>query len=224
MMGVTTWEDRVRRVEEAVAAWRPHLLADQAARGGPYFGDANYTVLRAALLGASQAAVLLLPIRRETRTTYGLQLAHEEFRRALNIRKHLQAHDGLPESARTALADARFLEGLSGPLERAAAALDERKARRSFPDTDLVEVAAEMVHAQGQDARLLQLGQEMEWRLGSGSAHGQMLVSMHRAGGHRSEGNIAVFAGNYDDIAQTAARISLVANEAWRAWDLRRRR
>ena len=81
-----------------------------------------------------------------------------------------------------------------------------------------------MVHAQGQDARLLQLGQEMEWRLGSGSAHGQMLVSMHRAGGHRSEGNIAVFAGNYDDIAQTAARISLVANEAWRAWDLRRRR
>lgn len=200
------------------------LLADQAARGGPYFSDANYTVLRAALLGASQAAVLLLPTRRETRTTYGLQLAHEEFRRALNIRKHLQAHDGLPESARTAAADARFLEGLSGPLKRAAAALDERKARRSLPDTDLVEVAAGMVHAQGQDARLLQLGQEMEWRLGSGSAHGQLLVSMHRAGGHRTKGNLAMFAGNYEDIAQTAGRISLVANEAWRAWDLRRRR
>ena len=200
------------------------LLADQAARSGPYFSDANYTVLRAALLGASQAAVLLLPASRETRTTYGLQLAHEEFRRALNIRKHLRAHHGLPESARTAADDTRFLEGLSGPLERAAAALTERKARKSFPDTDLIDAAAGLVHAQGQDARLLQLGQEMEWRLGSGSAHGQLLVSMHRAGGHRTQGNVAMFAGNYDHIAQTAARVSLVANEAWQAWDRRRPR
>jgi hypothetical protein len=200
------------------------LLADQAARGGPYFSDANYTVLRAALLGASQAAVLLLPAGRETRTTYGLQLAHEEFRRALNIRRHLQAHDGLPAGARTVAADAGFLERLTDPLERAAFALDERKARRSFPDTELVEVAAGLVHVRGEDARLLQLGHEMEWRLGSGSAHGQLLASMHRAGGHRTEGNLAMFAGNYDDIAQTAGRIFLVTNEAWRAWDLRRRR
>lgn len=79
-------------------------------------------------------------------------------------------------------------------------------------------------HAQRQDARLLRLGQEMEWRLGSGSAHGQLLVPMHRAGGHRTEGNLAKFASSYDDIAQTAGRISLIASEAWRAWDLRRRR
>jgi len=161
---VTTWEDRVRRVEGAVAAWRPllldpqtpepgsslakddetfppmpcsqlawwglsvavehldaglRLLADQKAQGGPYFSDANYTVLRAALLGASQAVVLLLPARRDSRTTYGLQLAHEEFRRALNIRRHLQTHEGLPDSARLAAADLRFLDrsyGRSGSL------------------------------------------------------------------------------------------------------------
>jgi hypothetical protein len=135
------------------------LLADQAARGGPYFSDANYTVLRGALLGASQAAVLLLPTRREVRTTYGLQLAHEEFRRASNLREHLRDHDGLPEGVRTAAADEKYLESLRGPQGRAAAALDARRARRSFPDTDLVEVAAELVHAQGQDARLLRLGQ-----------------------------------------------------------------
>lgn len=264
-----TWEDRMRRVEEAVVAWRPllldpptpepgsslakddetfppmpcsqlawwglavavehldaglRLLADQAARGGPYFSDANYTVLRAALLGASQAAVLLLPTNREVRTTYGLQLAHEEFRRAANLREHLRDHDGLPEGARTAAAEEKYLKSLRGPQQRAAAALDARKARRSFPDTDLVEVAAGLVHTRGQDAPLLRFGQEMEWRLGSGAAHGQLLVSMHRAGGHRTEGNLAKFAGNYDDIAQTAARISLIASEAWRAWDLRRRR
>ncbi len=269
LSGVTTWQDRIGRVEEAVAAWRPllldpqtpeagsslakddetfppmpcsqlawwgltvagehldaglRLLADQATKGGPYFSDANYTVFRAALLGASQAAVLLLPAGRETRTTYGLQLAHEEFRRALNIRKHLQTHDGLPDGARAAAADAKFLAGLESPLSRAAAALDQRTARKSFPDTDLVKVAAGLVHARGQDARLLQLGQEMEWRLSSGSAHGQLLVSMHRAGGHRTEGNLAMFAGNYDDIAQTAGRISLIASEAWRSWDQRRRR
>jgi hypothetical protein len=33
-----------------------------------------------------------------------------------------------------------------------------------------------------------------------------------------------MFAENYDHIAQTAAAVSLVANEAWRAWDIRRRR
>lgn len=44
--------------------------------------------------------MLLLPAGRETRTTYGLQLAQEEFRRALNMRKHLQTHDGLPDGAR----------------------------------------------------------------------------------------------------------------------------
>lgn len=259
----------MRRMEDAVAAWRPllldpptpepgsslakddetfppmpcsqlawwglsvavehldaglRLLADQAARGGPYFSDANYTILRGALLGASQAAVLLLPARREVRTTYGLQLAHEEFRRASNLREHLRDHDGLPEGVRTAATNEKYLESLRGPRGHAAAALDARMARRSFPDTDLVEVAAELVHAQGQDAQLLRLGQEMEWRLASGSAHGQLLVSMHRAGGHRTEGSLAKFAGSYNDIAQTAGRIALIASEAWRSWDLRRQR
>ena len=51
----------------------------------------------------------------------------------------------------------------------------------------------------------------------------ELSLMIHR-GGHRTEGNLAMFAGNYDDIAQTAGRIFLVANEAWRAWDLRRRR
>jgi len=268
--GVNTWPERLARVEDAVAAWRPRLLdpqepepgsslakddetfppmpcsmlawwglssavehldaglrllAEQTARGGLYFSDANYTVLRAGLLGASQAAVLLLPHGRQRRTTYGLQLAHEEFRRALNIRKDLHKHDGLPENLRTAAADTRFLDSLIGPMERAAALLDERDVRKkSLSDTDLTQLAGGLVHASGPDALLLQLGQEMEWRLASGSAHGQLLVSMHRAGGHRTEGNVAMFAGDHDDIAQTVARVFLLANQAWRAWDLRRLR
>lgn len=60
--------------------------------------------------------------------------------------------------------------------------------------------------------------------LGSGSAHGQLLVAMHRAGGHRTEGNLAMFAGDFDSVAQTASRVCLVASEAWRSWDLRSRR
>jgi hypothetical protein len=266
---VTTWGDRLTRVEDAISAWRPRLInpltpefgsslakddetfptmpcsqlawwglstavehldaslrliADQTARGGPYFSDANYTLLRAGLLGASQAAVLLLPPSRQLRTTYGLQLAHEEFRRALNVRNNLHQHDGLPEGIRAAASDGRFLDSLTQPLARAAALLDERGARKGFPDTDLIAAAGQLVHTPGPDAQLLQLGQEMEWSLGSGSAHGQLLVSMHRAGGHRTEGNVAMFAGDYDSIAQTASRVCLVASEAWRAWDLRRLR
>lgn len=128
------------------SSWTPacDCSATGPTRGGPYFSDANYTVLRAALLGASQAAVLLLPPRRQTRTTHGLQLAHEEFRRASNLRAYLRGHDGLPEGARTASVDEKYLESLRDPQERASAALDERKARRGLPDTDLVAVAAQL--------------------------------------------------------------------------------
>jgi hypothetical protein len=37
-------------------------------------------------------------------------------------------------------------------------------------------------------------------------------------------GNVAMFAGDHDDIAQTAACVALVASQSWRAWDLRSRR
>lgn len=124
--------------------------------------------------------------------------------------------------ARLAEPDSAFLDGLRGPMERAARSLDERGVRKSLPDTELVETAAKLVHARGPDSPMLQLGQDLEWRLGSGSAHGQLLVSMHRMGGHRTEGNVAMFGGNYDDVAQAVCLVSLLANEAWRIWDLRR--
>ena len=58
-------------------------LDQQVSVGGPILPSANFTVLRAALVGASYAVVLLGSTSRADRTTHGLQMAHEEYRQAL---------------------------------------------------------------------------------------------------------------------------------------------
>ena len=62
-------------------------LDQQVSVGGPILPSANFTVLRAALVGASYAVVLLGSTSRADRTTVGLQMAHEEYRQALRFRE-----------------------------------------------------------------------------------------------------------------------------------------
>lgn len=197
------------------------LLRQQVDAGGPILPDANYTVLRAALVGSSQAVVLLCSTSREKRTTVALQFAHEEYRQLYNFRKHVLQHAGLVAQAKTEASKKDYLKLPRERREQVAALLKDRTAPLKITDTDLVQRAADLVHSRGADSTLLQLALEMEWRLGSGAAHGRLLMSLQRPGGHEIEGDVAAMGGVYDDVAQQVCAVWLMLSEAWRAWDLR---
>jgi hypothetical protein len=197
-------------------------LDQQVSVGGPILPSANFTVLRAALVGASHAVALLGPTGRADRTTAGLQMAYEEYRQALNFREKVLTSPGLVERARLASATTDRLAHLRGRLAEVSALLAQRSAPKKLTDTSIVERAAGLVHAAGKgDSELLQLALQMEWALGSGAAHGRLLMALHRVGGHHIEDATALFGATYDEVAQEISSVTLVLNEAWRLWTLR---
>src|SRR5665647_1921153 len=132
-------------------------LDQQVSVGGPILPSANFTVLRAALVGASHAVALLGPTGRADRTTAGLQMAYEEYRQALNFREKVLTSPGLVERARLASATTDRLAPLRGRLAEVSALLAQRSAPKKLTDTSIVERAAGLVHAAGKgDSELLQ--------------------------------------------------------------------
>jgi hypothetical protein len=199
------------------------LLEGQVAAGGPILPLANFTVLRAALVGSCQAVTLLAAGSRQDRTTTGLQIAHEEFRQELNFREKTLAHAGLVEAARQAAESRDFLEGLRVRKADVARLLRARGAELKLTDTSMIERAAGLVYTSGDDSELMRLAVQMGWALGSGAAHGRLLMSMQRAGSFRDEaGGTMMFGATYEEIALEITSVSLVLNQGWRYWDLRR--
>ncbi len=197
-------------------------LDQQVSSGGPILPSANFTVLRAALVGASHAVVVLGPSSRADRTTAGLQIAHEEYKQALRFRERVLKSPGLTEHARLMSGGTDRLAHLKGRLADVSALLAARKAPTRLTDTAIIERAAGLVHTAGEEnSQLLQLALQMEWALGSGAAHGRMLMALHRVGGHRIEDSTALFGATFDEVAQEIASVILVLNEAWRMWTLR---
>jgi hypothetical protein len=86
----------------------------------------------------------------------------------------------------------------------------------------MIEAAAALVHRNGADAELLRLSVEMEWALGSGAAHGRLLMKLHRMGGYRLESGTALMGASAQEVVMQISGVSLVLNEAWRRWDQRR--
>jgi hypothetical protein len=87
----------------------------------------------------------------------------------------------------------------------------------------MIERAAGLVHTSGDDSELMRLAVQMGWALGSGTAHGRLLMSMQRAGSSRDEtGGTMLFGATYEEIAIEIASVSLVLSQGWRYWDLRR--
>lgn len=209
-------------VEHLDAALR--LLKQQVAEGGPILPSANFTVLRGGLVGASQAVVLLLPTNRTERTTYGLQIAHEEYRQAANFRGHVETYDGMLGGVSLTDTERKKKQDLENAKDEVAALLKTRGAVTRLTDTAMIERAAQLVHPEGEgDAELLAAGVNLEWRLGSGSAHGRLLMSLHRPDGHQKQsGNRALMGATFEQVAYQVAGVSLLLNEAWRSWDLRR--
>lgn len=215
-----SWNGLTVGVEHLDATLR--LLQQQVEAGGPILPTANYTVLRAALVGSAQAVVLLCSGSMEERTTVGLQLAHEEYRQAYNFRRHILSHAGLVPQAQAAAAEHDHLRLLEERLRQVEALLKERGASNRVRDTELVARAAELVHPRGKNAELMRLALEMEWQLGSGAAHGRLIMGLQRPGGHVvRDGDTAGLGVSYDDIAQQVGAVSLVLSAAWQMWDLR---
>lgn len=200
------------------------LLQAQVGDGGPIFPAANFTVLRAALVGSAQSIVLLAPRRRDERTSYGLQIAHEEYRQLLNFRKRVLEHPGLVPAARDAATRKDYLTRSTTKLAEIASLLDARGLPKRLTDTSMIERAAALVHADPTDADLLRSSVEMEWALGSGAAHGRLLMTLQRPSSFRTEGgNTALLASTYEEVAMPIVGVFLMLNDAWRLWDLRRR-
>lgn len=199
------------------------LLDQQVEAGGPLLPAANFTLLRAGLVGACQAAVLLLPKTREERIVHGLQLAHEEYRQVVNFREHTLSHRGLVGEARRNADRRDFLSRYKGLRDTTKAMLSARGAS-TLTDTAMTERAGQLVHESGTDAALLQMGVETAWRLGSGASHGRLLMGMHQPGGHVVEERTALFGASFDVIGQEIGSVSLILSESWRVWDTRRQR
>lgn len=200
------------------------LFNDQVAGGGPILPAANFTVLRAALVGSSQAIVLLAPSKRQERVNYGLQIAHEEYRQVFNFRKRLLEHPGLVLAGREAADRNDYLTRFAANRDEVADLLKARGVAPRLTDTAMIERAAELSHTDPADAQLLQSSVMMEWALGSGAAHGRLLMTMHRQSSFRTEaGDVALFGSTYEQVAMPIVGVFLLLNQAWRVWDLRRR-
>lgn len=200
------------------------LLEHQLEQEKPLLPAATYTVLRGALLGASQAALLLCAPQRVDRINYALQIAHEEYRQEFIFRNETVNHAAVSETERQSVLDEDFLGRAERGKERVKALLSERDGPTGkLTDTKMIELAAKVVH-RGEDADLLRMGVEMEWRLGSGSSHGRLLMNMHRpqAFDRDDQGNTAYFSASKPMVIQQMATVFLTLQEAWRMWDLRR--
>src|SRR5699024_11067269 len=199
-------------------------LRNQIEQEKPILPVATYTVLRGALLESSQAALLLCTPRRADRINYALRIAHEEYRQEFNFRKATVNHPAVSEAERQTVLNDGFLTRAQNGMRRVKALLAEREGPTGkLTDTEMIELAAKVVH-RGEDADMLRLGVEMEWKLGSGSSHGRLLMNTHRpqAFAQDAEGNTAYFSASKSTVIQQMATVFLTLREAWRIWDPRR--
>lgn len=200
------------------------LLDRQIEQGQPIMPSATYTVLRGALIGASQAALLLCTPQRAQRVNYGLKIAYEEYRQAYNFRETTVHHSAISESERQRVLSEDFLSDFQEGMARVKTLLKERnEPQKRLLDTDLIKEAARVVH-QDSNADMLRLAVEMEWRLGSGAAHGRLLMNMHRQASYSKSdtGHIGHFGGTKREVTQQIVLVYLVLHAAWSMWDLRR--
>lgn len=138
------------------------------------------TLARAGVLGAAHALWLLDCPGRAGRQKRGLRLAHEEFKRELQLVKDLRGLSGDP----TGQAQKR-MDTLTEWMDRAVTVggtlgMTAADVRR-FEDTALIdEVAARYVDAV-PDSRDLAMTYRIVWRLYSGTSHGLRWSALLRA-------------------------------------------
>lgn len=206
------------------------LVADQTQDGTNLRlrPSSPFTVTRAALLGASQAVWVLSGSRSE-RIRRTLVIAEDE--RKLH-RTFLR--DYMNDPFTKVELSSGFLEEL-GEMDKKLtdeidAIRDERTARgdkETFQSTKMMQEAAKYVCDDDASDQWVRLALSYGWRMASAAAHARQWPFFVRPTEKLpSDAGVVVrrMSTSFADFGQSLGAATLMTSEAWRLWDLRRRR
>lgn len=189
--------------------------------------SALFTVTRAALLGASQA-VWVLSGGREERRLRALSVASDEHRMHRSYvngyAKDPFIRDSHPDKADHLRARAENLTRKMVPLDSL------RQGTRysgHFQSTTMMAEAASHLASQPDMDDWVRLALGHEWRMASAAAHARAWPLHVRPTRRESLPNgdeICRFQTSFSEVVQAVGAATLMTNEAWRLWDLRRTR
>lgn len=186
-----------------------------------------FTVTRAALLGASQAVWVLSGTRTQRRLR-ALSVAGDE-RKMHRSYVNGYARDSFirriaPEEARQ-LGD--LAEKLTTEMQSVHGLLRGTPYAGDFKSTTMMAEAAEHLASQPDMDDWLRLALGHEWRMASAAAHARAWP-LHIRETHReslSNGSeVRTLRSTLPEVVQAVGAATLMTNEAWRLWDLRRAR
>lgn len=186
-----------------------------------------FTVTRAALLGASQAVWVLSGTRAERRLR-ALSVASDE------RRMHRSYANGYARDSfirRCAPDEAQELGDLAEKLTAEIRSLNELRLGTpyagDYKSTTMMAEAAAHLASQPDMDDWLRLALGHEWRMASAAAHARAWP-LHVRETHReslSNGSeVRTLRSTLPEVAQAVGAATLMTNEAWRLWDLRRTR
>lgn len=204
------------------------LGADLAEKGLTPRPSSLFTVTRAALLGASQA-VWVLSGGREDRIYRGLSVASDEM--TLH-RTFVRDYAGDPFiRARQPTEFVAGLDDLVARLTDEVNVLSEARKGKPyggrFHSTVMMQEAAAHLAARESDDEWLRLALAYEWRMASAAAHARSWP-IHVRPTERTRltdgGEIRRMTSTLGEVVQSYGSAVLMTSEAWRLWDLRRRK
>jgi hypothetical protein len=149
----------------SMGAARDHLQAVRVhVDAGEFFPFAQQTLLRTAMLAAAQAVWVLAPDQRPERIRNARTIAHENYAKHLTYLRDLQALSPAPHAGTDAVARhaAQRRDELAGL--RAA----DGQERLPLTPTDVIQAAVRATWG----SREMATEARVEWRRGSGAAHG----------------------------------------------------
>lgn len=196
---------------------------------GRIYPAANYTVLRSALMGAAQAVWVLAPQARKERVGHALEIAVDNY----NQQRKLVAAATAMTVEQQAVAD-RVIAALDARLDEAAVlatSLGKNPAnirKWKLDMTRAITEAVELANPVGtDDAAVIRSGTGLLWRSQSGHAHGTpgSRLSLISHDSVVDDGNGTLWAAtstSFEQIVTATGAATLLLNEAWRLYDLRR--
>jgi hypothetical protein len=204
------------------------LGADMTDRGLTLRPSALFTVTRAALLGASQAVWVLSGGRNE-RVSRALSIASDE----VTLHRTF-VRDYADDSFIRQRQPVEFVEELDRLVERLTqewSLLDDLRKGRPyagrFNSTLMMQDAAAFLAKAESNADWLRLALAHEWRMASAAAHARswpLHVRSTQTGQLPDGSEVRRLTTSVSDLVQSYAAAVLMTNEAWRLWDLRRRK
>lgn len=187
------------------------------------YPSAYLTVLRTALLTASQAVWVLDPVKRPTRQVRTLRLVADDVRSQLAMTRDAYAVDSHTEDLKSQ--EVRRLTARQRRLQEIADQLglreDVRKMRVN--NTEVIEEAARSSHEEDDVVG----GVNLIWRTGSAAAHGTRsfaLLRVLKSGVKESKSgaHFAKLTGDLaTDVGPAAAASTMALNRAFELFDLR---